>query len=98
MVALSRGRVFPILGRRGLTVAAMSGVDMALWDLLALTRRSTSGAVRAAPTRVQIQRSNVETIVARAIAWPNRLKPSAAGEVSGERSRCSVSTAWTTKK
>lgn len=32
--AASRGRVFPILGRRGLTVAAMSGVDMALWDLL----------------------------------------------------------------
>jgi D-galactarolactone cycloisomerase len=33
--ASSRGRVFPILGRRGLTVSAMSGVDMALWDLLA---------------------------------------------------------------
>ena len=32
--ALSRGRAFPILGRRGLTIAAMSGVDMALWDLL----------------------------------------------------------------
>jgi L-alanine-DL-glutamate epimerase-like enolase superfamily enzyme len=32
--ALARGRVFPILGRRGLTIAAMSGVDMALWDLL----------------------------------------------------------------
>lgn len=32
--ALARGRVFPILGNRGLTVAAMSGVDMALWDLL----------------------------------------------------------------
>lgn len=30
----SRGRVFPILGRRGLTVSAISGVDMALWDLL----------------------------------------------------------------
>ena len=29
-----RGRTFPILGRRGLTVSAMSGVDMALWDLL----------------------------------------------------------------
>ena len=32
--ALSRGRAFPVLGRRGLNVAAMSGVDMALWDLL----------------------------------------------------------------
>ena len=32
--ALSRGRTFPVLGRRGLNVAAMSGVDMALWDLL----------------------------------------------------------------
>lgn len=32
--ALARGRVFPVLGNRGTTVAAMSGVDMALWDLL----------------------------------------------------------------
>jgi L-alanine-DL-glutamate epimerase-like enolase superfamily enzyme len=32
--AATRGRTFPILGRRGLTVSAMSGVDMALWDLL----------------------------------------------------------------
>jgi D-galactarolactone cycloisomerase len=32
--ALSRGRTFPALGRRGLNVAAMSGIDMALWDLL----------------------------------------------------------------
>jgi L-alanine-DL-glutamate epimerase-like enolase superfamily enzyme len=32
--ALERGRVFPILGNRGLTVSAISGVDMALWDLL----------------------------------------------------------------
>lgn len=32
--ALDRGRVFPILGRRGVTISAMSGVDMALWDLL----------------------------------------------------------------
>ena len=32
--ALARGRAFPILGRRGLTIAAMRGVDMALWDLL----------------------------------------------------------------
>lgn len=32
--AIRRGRVFPILGNRGLTVSAISGVDMALWDLL----------------------------------------------------------------
>ena len=32
--AALRGRVFPILGRRGLTVSAISGIDMALWDLL----------------------------------------------------------------
>ena len=32
--AAARGRTFPILGRRGLTVAALSGIDMALWDLL----------------------------------------------------------------
>lgn len=32
--ALARGRTFPILGNRGLTIAAMSGIDMALWDLL----------------------------------------------------------------
>jgi L-alanine-DL-glutamate epimerase-like enolase superfamily enzyme len=32
--ALARGRTFPALGRRGLNIAAMSGVDMALWDLL----------------------------------------------------------------
>ena len=32
--ATARGRTFPILGRRGLTVSALSGVDMALWDLL----------------------------------------------------------------
>jgi D-galactarolactone cycloisomerase len=31
--ALSRGRRFPILGRRGLTISAMSGIDTALWDL-----------------------------------------------------------------
>lgn len=32
--ALARGRAFPVLGRRGLTISAMSGVDVALWDLL----------------------------------------------------------------
>lgn len=32
--ALAQGRVFPVLGRRGLTISAISGVDMALWDVL----------------------------------------------------------------
>ena len=32
--ALDRGRVFPILGRRGLGVAAIGGIDIALWDIL----------------------------------------------------------------
>jgi L-alanine-DL-glutamate epimerase-like enolase superfamily enzyme len=32
--ALQHGRVFPVLGRRGLTVSAISGIDMALWDIL----------------------------------------------------------------
>jgi L-alanine-DL-glutamate epimerase-like enolase superfamily enzyme len=32
--ALGRGRAFPVLGRRGLTISAISGIDMALWDIL----------------------------------------------------------------
>jgi len=32
--ALRDGHVFPILGRRGVTVSAISGIDMALWDIL----------------------------------------------------------------
>jgi len=32
--AIERGHVFPILGRRGITVSAISGIDMALWDIL----------------------------------------------------------------
>ena len=31
--SLSRGRKFPVLGRRGLTISAMSGIDTALWDI-----------------------------------------------------------------
>jgi D-galactarolactone cycloisomerase len=31
--ALAAGRAFPVLSRRGLTVCAISGVDIALWDL-----------------------------------------------------------------
>ncbi len=32
--AIGRGHVFPIMGRRGITVAAISGIDIALWDIL----------------------------------------------------------------
>ncbi|MBC8161288.1 MAG: mandelate racemase/muconate lactonizing enzyme family protein [Roseiflexaceae bacterium] len=32
--ALAHGRGFPVLGRRGVTVAALGGIDMALWDVL----------------------------------------------------------------
>ena len=32
--ALERGHVFPVLGRRGITISAISGIDIALWDLL----------------------------------------------------------------
>jgi L-alanine-DL-glutamate epimerase-like enolase superfamily enzyme len=32
--ALREGRTFPTLGRRGITMSAISGVDIALWDLL----------------------------------------------------------------
>lgn len=32
--ALAEGHVFPILGRRGISVCAISGIDLALWDLL----------------------------------------------------------------
>jgi D-galactarolactone cycloisomerase len=31
--AISRGRKFPILGRRGITISALSGIDTALWDI-----------------------------------------------------------------
>ena len=32
--AIDRGHVFPRLGRRGLVLSAISGIDMALWDIL----------------------------------------------------------------
>ena len=32
--ALEHGRVFPLLGRRGITISAISGIDIALWDIL----------------------------------------------------------------
>src|SRR5215471_16822336 len=33
--ALREGRAFPTVGRRGITMSAISGIDIALWDLLA---------------------------------------------------------------
>ena len=32
--ALERGHVFPAMARRGISIAAMSGIDIALWDIL----------------------------------------------------------------
>lgn len=32
--ALARGHVFPAISRRGVSVSALSGIDIALWDLL----------------------------------------------------------------
>ena len=32
--AAARGQVFPVLGRRGLRICALSGIDIALWDIL----------------------------------------------------------------
>jgi L-alanine-DL-glutamate epimerase-like enolase superfamily enzyme len=31
---LAHGRTFPVVGRRGITISALSGIDIALWDLL----------------------------------------------------------------
>ena len=46
--ALREGRVFPVLGRRGITVSAISGVDCALWDILENRWASRSGGCSAA--------------------------------------------------
>ena len=32
--ALARGHVFPAIGRRGVSISALSGIDIALWDIL----------------------------------------------------------------
>ncbi|HYZ25430.1 MAG TPA: mandelate racemase/muconate lactonizing enzyme family protein [Geminicoccaceae bacterium] len=32
--AIARGHGFPVLGRRGLSLAAIAGIDIALWDIL----------------------------------------------------------------
>lgn len=37
--ALRRARTFPILGRRGATIVAMAGIDLALWDILGKSLR-----------------------------------------------------------
>jgi L-alanine-DL-glutamate epimerase-like enolase superfamily enzyme len=33
----AHGRTFPVVGRRGITISALSGIDIALWDLLGKT-------------------------------------------------------------
>ncbi|MCG8546677.1 MAG: mandelate racemase/muconate lactonizing enzyme family protein, partial [Alphaproteobacteria bacterium] len=33
-LAIDRGHVFPSLGRRGITICGISGIDIALWDIL----------------------------------------------------------------
>ena len=32
--AIARGHVFPAMGRRGVSISAISGIDIALWDIL----------------------------------------------------------------
>ena len=32
--AIARGHVFPAMSRRGLSISAISGIDIALWDIL----------------------------------------------------------------
>ena len=45
--AVREGRTFPTIGRRGVTLSAVSGIDIALWDLLGqLARRPALAAAR----------------------------------------------------
>lgn len=48
------GRAMPVLGRRGIHVAAMSGVDLALWDLLAKSRGCSVLELLGGPCRESI--------------------------------------------
>ena len=51
MHAERSGRAMPVLGRRGLHVAAMSGVDLALWDLAAKARNCSVLELLGGPCR-----------------------------------------------
>jgi len=51
MHAERSGRAMPVLGRRGIHVAAMSGVDLALWDLAAKARNCSVLELLGGPCR-----------------------------------------------
>lgn len=48
------GRAMPVLGRRGIHVAAMSGVDLALWDLAAKARNCSVLELLGGPCRDRV--------------------------------------------
>ncbi|MCY2957025.1 MAG: mandelate racemase/muconate lactonizing enzyme family protein [Planctomycetota bacterium] len=48
------GRAMPVLGRRGIHIAAMSGVDLALWDLAAKAKNCSVLELIGGPCRDQI--------------------------------------------
>lgn len=49
------GRAMPVLGRRGIHVAAMSGVDLALWDLAAKARNCSVLELLGGPCRDRVK-------------------------------------------
>ena len=51
MHAERSGRAMPVLGRRGIHVAAMSGVDLALWDIAAKARQCSVLELLGGPCR-----------------------------------------------
>lgn len=69
--SLSRGRKFPILGRRGLTISAMSGVDTALWDLKGKTLVFLSWNFWVVPAAIKWRLMPVADGPARTILEPN---------------------------